>query len=204
MSSAVVLLNEIKKPTANSKDVKHGCDKCDSSASCAPLPRSLSVNLPKIDLPKFDRRIETWVTFKNAFCTLIHEEQGLDKLQKLNYLQLSLAGKTEDAIGAFVISEENYKAAWEDLCRIGNSIPNKGANNIFGKWEGSVEQWVESLLSAPGVVSSNPAWTLSFFQRSYIYVKFTITNAFSFYVTQLFSATRLWCRTIRPKRFEIS
>ncbi|XP_076240941.1 uncharacterized protein LOC143183301 [Calliopsis andreniformis] len=79
---------------------------------------SLPVRLPKIDLPKFDGRIEKWVTFKDAFNTMIHSQPGLSNIQKLNYLRLSLSGRAEIAIGAFTISEDNYEAAWKHLVEI--------------------------------------------------------------------------------------
>ncbi|XP_076661024.1 uncharacterized protein LOC143364715, partial [Halictus rubicundus] len=78
----------------------------------------IQVNLPKIDLPKFDGRIEHWVTFKDAFQTMIHTHTGLSNIQKLNYLKLSLSGRAEIAIGAFTISDENYEAAWKHLTEI--------------------------------------------------------------------------------------
>ncbi|XP_043259050.1 uncharacterized protein LOC122401155 [Colletes gigas] len=92
------------------------------ASSNSPTPSSsayaLSVNLPKIDLPKFDGRIETWITFKDAFHTLIHTQPGLSNIQKLHYLRLSLSGKAETAIGAFSITEDNYEAAWKHLIEI--------------------------------------------------------------------------------------
>ncbi|KOC58678.1 hypothetical protein WH47_08042, partial [Habropoda laboriosa] len=66
-------------------------------------------------LPKFDGRLEKWVAFKDAFSTMIHAHSGLSDIQKLHYLRLSLSGKAESAIESFTISEDNYKAAWDQL-----------------------------------------------------------------------------------------
>lgn len=79
---------------------------------------ALSVKLPKIDLPKFDGRLENWITFKDAFITVIHNQTRLNNIQKHNYLRLSVAGKAEAAIGAFIISEDNYEVAWNHLVEI--------------------------------------------------------------------------------------
>ncbi|XP_076660338.1 uncharacterized protein LOC143363666 [Halictus rubicundus] len=76
------------------------------------------VRLPKIDLPKFDGRMEKWVTFKDAFVTMIHSHPSLSNIQKMNYLQLSLTGQAQFAIGAFRISEDNYETAWNHLAEI--------------------------------------------------------------------------------------
>ncbi|XP_076230259.1 uncharacterized protein LOC143175859 [Nomia melanderi] len=76
---------------------------------------AIGVHLPKIELPKFDGRLEKWVAFKDAFSTMIHSHPGLTDIQKLHYLRLSLSGKAESAIESFTISEDNYKAAWDQL-----------------------------------------------------------------------------------------
>ncbi|XP_043262447.1 uncharacterized protein LOC122403159 [Colletes gigas] len=68
-----------------------------------------------MSLPKFNERIKSWLTFKDAFNNLIHLQPGLSKIQKLQYLQLSLSGKAEATISAFTISNENYEAAWTHL-----------------------------------------------------------------------------------------
>ncbi|KOC61415.1 hypothetical protein WH47_06582 [Habropoda laboriosa] len=59
-----------------------------------------------------------WITFKDAFHTLIHAQPGLNKIQKMHYLRLSLSGKAEAAIGAFSITEENYEEVWKHLMEI--------------------------------------------------------------------------------------
>ncbi|XP_078051739.1 uncharacterized protein LOC144477881, partial [Augochlora pura] len=87
----------------------------------SPSPSStyaVSVNLPKIDLPRFDGQIETWVTFKDAFHTLIHTQPGLSNIQKLQYLRASLSGRAAAAIQSFSITESNYEAAWKHLSEI--------------------------------------------------------------------------------------
>ncbi|XP_046145648.1 uncharacterized protein LOC123988933 [Osmia bicornis bicornis] len=89
----------------------------DGTISPAPTTSSfaLPVQLPKIDLPKFDGRLEKWITFKDAFQAMIHSQTGLNNVQKLQYLRLSLTGRAESAIDAFTVSEENYEAAWNQL-----------------------------------------------------------------------------------------
>ncbi|XP_076384046.1 uncharacterized protein LOC143261514 [Megalopta genalis] len=82
-----------------------------STASTYAVP----VNLPKIDLPKFDGKMENWLTFKDAFSSLIDQQSGLNNVQKLNYLRLSLTGKAASAIQAFTICDDNYNEAWSHL-----------------------------------------------------------------------------------------
>ncbi|XP_076660838.1 uncharacterized protein LOC143364295, partial [Halictus rubicundus] len=83
-----------------------------------PKAAQMNVKLPKIDLPKFNGRMEKWITFKDAFLTMIHSQSGLSNIQKLNYLKLSLTDKAETAISAFTICDENYEIAWNHLVEI--------------------------------------------------------------------------------------
>ncbi|XP_076660443.1 uncharacterized protein LOC143363795 [Halictus rubicundus] len=73
------------------------------------------IHLPKINLPRFDGRLEKWLPFKDAFLSLIHGHTGLTDIQRFNYLRLSVSGQAESAIESFTMSEENYKAAWAQL-----------------------------------------------------------------------------------------
>ncbi|XP_043262782.1 uncharacterized protein LOC122403357 [Colletes gigas] len=118
IARATVMLNRLASAAAPSKSGEHSSPANCSNGSCNPTATSscsLPVNLPKMSLPKFDGRIESWLTFKDAFNNLIHLQPGLSKIQKLQYLQLSLSGKAEAAISAFTISNENYEAAWTHL-----------------------------------------------------------------------------------------
>ncbi|CAL7934824.1 unnamed protein product [Xylocopa violacea] len=109
MANATVLLERLETRATQPSPV-------DTESSTSPY--ALAVRLPKIDLPKFDGRTEKWITFKDAFHTLIHTQSRLSNVQKLHYLRLSLSGKAEQAIEAFSITEQNYNAAWEHLCEI--------------------------------------------------------------------------------------
>ncbi|XP_078051973.1 uncharacterized protein LOC144478129 [Augochlora pura] len=76
---------------------------------------TIGVHLPKIDLPKFDGKLEKWTTFKDAFKHIIHAHPNLSDIQKLSYLRLSLTGKAASAIESLTISEDDYKVAWNQL-----------------------------------------------------------------------------------------
>nr|XP_031842248.1 uncharacterized protein LOC116431249 [Nomia melanderi] len=120
IAEADVLFDTLKKDAAPSTPASLTTD-ASTKSPASPTLCSIPVNLPKIDLPKFDGRIETWVTFKDAFQTLIHTQPGLSKIQKLNYLRLSLNGRAADAIDTFSITEDNYDVAWTHLNEIYNN-----------------------------------------------------------------------------------
>ncbi|RWS05778.1 hypothetical protein B4U79_14894, partial [Dinothrombium tinctorium] len=59
----------------------------------APEPnQTVSVNLPKIDIPKFYGEITEWQGFWTQFSTAIHENQTLRECDKLVYLRSFLGG----------------------------------------------------------------------------------------------------------------
>lgn len=72
IATAVVLLNSFE---TSASSVQSPTD-VENVSRDSPAPSTsaygLSVKLPKIDLPKFDGRMEQWVTFKGAFTTMIH------------------------------------------------------------------------------------------------------------------------------------
>ncbi|XP_029054260.1 uncharacterized protein LOC114881599 [Osmia bicornis bicornis] len=113
IATAITLLQEagqsaIQLPSTAPRTANESPASSTSSAA-------IGVHLPKIDLPKFDSRLEKWIAFKDAFQTMIHAHPGLSDIQKLHYLRLSLSGKAESAIESFTISEDNYRAAWDQL-----------------------------------------------------------------------------------------
>ncbi|KOC69641.1 hypothetical protein WH47_10752 [Habropoda laboriosa] len=110
IATAITLLQEVEQAPTQTTTLRNADSPTLSTSSTA-----IGVHLPKIDLPKFDGRLEKSVAFKDAFSTMIHAHSGLSDIQKLHYLRLSLSSKAESAIESFTISEDNYKAAWDQL-----------------------------------------------------------------------------------------
>nr|XP_033335205.1 uncharacterized protein LOC117225637 [Megalopta genalis]XP_033335206.1 uncharacterized protein LOC117225637 [Megalopta genalis]XP_033335207.1 uncharacterized protein LOC117225637 [Megalopta genalis]XP_033335208.1 uncharacterized protein LOC117225637 [Megalopta genalis] len=112
IANAEVLLDKLGKADLQSVSTTRGTI---SSPTPTMSGTTLGVHLPKIDLPQFDGRLERWITFKDTFQNTIHAHPHLTDVQKLSYLRLSLTGKAASAIDSLPISENNYKAAWEQL-----------------------------------------------------------------------------------------
>nr|XP_034194196.1 uncharacterized protein LOC117610668 [Osmia lignaria] len=109
MVTAITLLQEAEQSTTqHPSTAPRTANKSPASSTSS---AAIGLHLPKIDLPKFDGRLEKWIVFKDAFQTIIHAHPGLNDIQKLHYLRLSLSGKAESAIESFTISEDNYKTA---------------------------------------------------------------------------------------------
>nr|XP_012147360.1 PREDICTED: uncharacterized protein LOC105663391 [Megachile rotundata] len=113
IATALTLLQEAERVTTQQPSTEIRV--ANESPSPSTSSTAIGVHLPKIDLPKFDGRLEKWIAFKDAFQTMIHAHTGLSDIQKLHYLRLSLSGKAESAIESFTISEDNYRATWDQL-----------------------------------------------------------------------------------------
>ncbi|UYV72086.1 hypothetical protein LAZ67_9001772 [Cordylochernes scorpioides] len=75
-------------------------------------------NLPKIELPIFDGKIENWISFSNIFETTIINNSQLTKLTnivKLQYLKTCLKGKALVLVNLIPITENNFVLAWDLL-----------------------------------------------------------------------------------------
>lgn len=73
------------------------------------------VKLPDIVLPKFSGDYTDWPTFKDLFTSLIHKNQNIDNVAKLQYLKCHLSGEAEQLLRYTPVSDNNYQKAWDML-----------------------------------------------------------------------------------------
>lgn len=102
---AIALSKEIlQKNTKGDKTVTNPSD------NSTLLNRGLlisSTRLPKIDLPKFDGSYNEWFPFHDTFCSLIHENDDISRIQKFHYLKSCLSGEAKNILQLPEISGEN-------------------------------------------------------------------------------------------------
>lgn len=67
-----------------------------------------------LKISEFKGDYEQWLTFKDLFKSMFHDNQKLLKVQKFQYLKSSLQGEALQIIG-FEIAAENYEPAWKLL-----------------------------------------------------------------------------------------
>ena len=67
------------------------------STTSATSPR-YTVNLPKLELPKFDGDILKWITFHDAFTSMVHDNQHMNDIHKFQYLIAHVTGEAARTI----------------------------------------------------------------------------------------------------------
>lgn len=78
-----------------------------------PEAKCTGVKLPKIVIPSFSGKYTEWITFRDLFESLVHNNNAIDNVQKIHYLKGYLTGEAEQLIRHTPISEANYKICWE-------------------------------------------------------------------------------------------
>lgn len=75
------------------------------------------IKLPQQNLPIFSGKFEDWLSFKDSFTSMIHNQNEfvLTNNEKLQYLRSALAGEALRKISLIPITEENYTKAWDIL-----------------------------------------------------------------------------------------
>ncbi|XP_055589698.1 uncharacterized protein LOC129741909 [Uranotaenia lowii] len=92
-----------------------GVNTTSNSQSQSASGNTSRVKLPEIRLPSFSGTIREWVTFRDSFRSLIHDNEHLTKMDKFTYLRSSLHGDALKEINNIELSEANYDVAWKML-----------------------------------------------------------------------------------------
>ncbi|XP_055605572.1 uncharacterized protein LOC129753751 [Uranotaenia lowii] len=112
-------------------DIKHclGVLEAAESGSGASTQRSIQasvsqprIKLPELKLPTFSGRLQDWITFRDTFSSMIHNNHNLSDIDKFTYLRTSLTGDALAEIGSIELTSANYSIAWQALH---NSFENK-------------------------------------------------------------------------------
>ena len=73
------------------------------------------IKLPEASLPKFSGKYEDWLSFKDAFTSMIHNQEDLNNIEKLQYLKSAVTGEAANKIKNLSITDGNYDRAWKLL-----------------------------------------------------------------------------------------
>ncbi|CAH1725392.1 unnamed protein product [Aphis gossypii] len=81
---------------------------CGASAGTA-------IALPKIELPKFDGDVVQWCSFRDMFCSLVHDNQSISDIERFHFLKSCLSGPALAVIKSIPLTANNYNIAWNAL-----------------------------------------------------------------------------------------
>lgn len=82
----------------------------DKSASASAVSTSASVNLPRLDLPKFSGELTQWQSFWDLFVAMV-DDSTLPAISKFTYLQALLEGEAKSVIQGLSLTAVNYVVA---------------------------------------------------------------------------------------------
>jgi hypothetical protein len=74
-----------------------------------------SSRLPKLEVPIFESKYSTWMSFKDLFTSMVIDERGLSDARKLHYLKVSAVGEADDIVSAYETTDANFAIAWDAL-----------------------------------------------------------------------------------------
>ncbi|XP_070169361.1 uncharacterized protein [Polyergus mexicanus] len=86
-----------------------------SDISSRELSGAVSLQLPRIPLPKFSGNFTEWENFRGIFESLVASKESLSNTQKLHYLKASVTGEAAVLINHVKIVDANYDGAWKLL-----------------------------------------------------------------------------------------
>ena len=115
--------------------------------------------LPKLTLPRFKGDLTTWTTFWDLFKSTVHENNGIQKVDKFSYLKSLLEGPAARAIQGLTLSAANYDAAIDLLVK------------RFGKPQAIITAHMEELLKVPNCTGDRSSSLRSVYDKIIVQVR---------------------------------
>ncbi|XP_051161136.1 uncharacterized protein LOC127281461 [Leptopilina boulardi] len=92
-----------------------GSQDANTASNSASRTMKRRVKLPEASLPKFSGKYEDWLSFKDAFTSMIHDQEDLSNVEKLQYLKSAVVDEAANKIKTLAITDGNYDRAWNLL-----------------------------------------------------------------------------------------
>ena len=115
--------------------------------------------LPKLTLPRFKGDLTTWTTFWDLFKSTVHENNGIQKVDKFSYLKSLLEGPAAREIQGLTLSDANYDAS------IDLSVKR------FGKPQAIITAHMDELLKVPNCASDRSSSLRSVYDKIIVQVR---------------------------------
>lgn len=95
----------------------HADTSLNSSFTHSQGPSTFHHRLPKIDLPKFNGDESRWISFRDNFVSMIHINEDIPVVNKLQYLLQSLEDPARKQFETVEIQADKYAPTWEELLK---------------------------------------------------------------------------------------
>ena len=112
---------------------------------------TLGVRLPKLTIQPFEGNVTQWTSLWDSFDSAIHQNTGLNEVDKFNYLRSLLKGSARDSISGLMLIEANYTEAISILRR------------CFGNKQQIISKHMDTVMNTEAVTSSNNVKALRHF-----------------------------------------
>ena len=112
-----VTVNQTQQPSSSHQNTSNSFS-FDNHSTREPYihtPLKDRVNIPKIDLPTFDGKIEEWESFSDHFYMSVHNDPRIDVMTKMNILKSSLKGSAERLAKGYRMTAANYPLLLQSL-----------------------------------------------------------------------------------------
>ncbi|CAH2105407.1 unnamed protein product [Euphydryas editha] len=76
----------------------------------------VKLKLPSIQITPFEGDHSNWLSFRDTYLSLIHNNEDIDEINKFHYLKQYLKGSASKVIESVTVSSNNYAVAWSLLC----------------------------------------------------------------------------------------
>ncbi|KAL0881175.1 hypothetical protein ABMA27_002287 [Loxostege sticticalis] len=106
-------------------------------------PTSSQVKLPPIQLGTFSGDYRDWMSFRDLFKSLVHDNATISKVNKCQYLKSSLRGEAESLVKQVAVTEVNYDIIWDIL------------NNRYNNKRSIVNTYIGKMLNAKRITTES-------------------------------------------------
>lgn len=75
-----------------------------------------NIKLPPLKIPSFNGDPNKWLSFRDTYLSLIHDNDSIEDINKFHYLKSYLECGASSVINSVTVSSSNYAIAWHLLC----------------------------------------------------------------------------------------
>lgn len=130
------IVKEFKAQSKETAEMLKNVEKIEKTVA-ENLPQQLpfvQLKLDKIQMPTFDGDLTNWISFRDQYLELVHNNPKLTPITKFYQLKSHLKGLALDAINGFKLSAVDYEPAWFVLMKRYNR-PDQIIDEYIRKFE---------------------------------------------------------------------